>query len=245
MALALSSWFDENLTWIDEYAISAIVPGMIITLKLFVFSGLLGFPFAVLVGFARVSKRKWIFVSSSAFVSLIRGTPLLVQIFIYYRGLGSLFPSIPGIRHTVFWPYLADGFYYVVFALILSFGGYVGEVVRNALLSVPRGEIEAARAYGFRAFGLARRIWLPRAMQAMMPTLAGEAVLLLKSTALASQVAVLDLLGEINIIRSQAAITYTPLLVVAVGYLIATLAIEAVFRRLEAGFANTMRRVSA
>lgn len=237
----LSSWFTSNFAWIGAFWLSAIVPGTIVTLKLLLLSGLFGFPVAVLVGFARVSKNMVVFRISSAFVSVIRGTPLLVQMFIYYRGLGSLFPLIPGIRHTFIWPYLADGFYYCVFALVLSNGAYVGEIVRGALLSVPRGEIEAARVYGFRGFRLIQRIWLPRAMQAMMPTFAGETVLLLKATALASQLAVLDLLGQINVIRAQAAITYIPLLIVALCYLLVTLVIEAAFRRFEAHFAKTMR----
>jgi polar amino acid transport system permease protein len=236
-----SSWLVENFGWIVTYGSSAIWPGFVVTLKLLVFSGLFGFPFAVLVGFGRLSRNAVIYIVSSTFVSLIRGTPLLVQMFIYYRGVGSLLPSIPGIRHTFIWPYLADGFYYVVFANVMSVGGYVGEVVRSALLSVPRGELEAGPAYGLRGLRLVRRVWLPRAMQAMMPTFAGEAVLLLKSTALASQLAVLDLLGQINVIRSETAITYTPLIVVASGYFLITLVIEAVFRQFEARFAKSTR----
>lgn len=245
MWINLSSWFVSNFQWMGTYFITAIVPGIFTTLKLLAFSGLLGFPFAVLVGFGRISRSKLIYGVASVFISIIRGTPLLVQMFFYYRGLGSLLPSIPGIRHSFMWPYLSDGFYYVVFANILSVGGYVGEVVRRALLSVPKGEIEAARVYGFRGFALARRIWLPRALQALMPTFAGETVMLLKSTALASQVAVLDSLGQINVIRSDTAITYTPLLVLAIGYLIITLVIEAVFRRFEANFAKSTRLLAA
>lgn len=245
MWINLSSWVASNFQWMGTYFITAIIPGIIVTLKLLVFSGLLGFPFAVVVGFGRISRNKLIYGVASMFVSIIRGTPLLVQMFFYYRGLGSLLPSIPGIRHSFMWPYLSDGFYYVVFANVLSVGGYVGEVVRRALLSVPKGEIEAARVYGFRGFALVRRIWLPRAMQAMMPTFAGETVMLLKSTALASQVAVLDLLGQINVIRSETAVTYTPLLVLAVGYLVITLAIEAVFRRFEANFTRSTRMLAA
>ena len=127
-------------------------------------------------------------------------------------------------------------------ALILSVGAYVGEIVRGALLSVPRGETEAARAFGFRGFALVRRIWLPRALQTMMPTLAGESVLLLKSTALASTVAVVDLLGAANIVRAQTFRVFEPLLFVAIAYFLATLAIERGFLVLERRFAKATRR---
>jgi polar amino acid transport system permease protein len=240
MSTDLASSFFDNFTWIGKYW-SIILSGFWITLQLLFFSLLFGYPLAVLVGFGRVSKNKFIYGLATGFVSVIRGTPLLVQLFILYFGLGSLFPAIPHIRQSFIWPVLKDGYYYVIFALVLSVGGYVGEIVRGALLSVPRGELEAGRAYGFRGLALVRRIWLPRAMQAMMPTFAGETVLCLKSTALAYLVSVQDLLGQINIIRSREAITYTPLLVVAIGYLIATLVIEAVFRRFEANFAKTTR----
>ena len=146
----------------------------ITTFWLMLWSGLLGFALAVAVGIGRTSPNWFINGPCYAFTSVIRGTPLLVQIFLLYYGLGSLFAQTPFIRQTFLWPYLRDGFWYVVLALTLSVGGYVGEVVRGALLSVPRGEMEAARAYGFRGFGLLRRIWLPRALQAMMPTLAGR-----------------------------------------------------------------------
>jgi polar amino acid transport system permease protein len=108
-------------------------------------------------------------------------------------------------------------------------------------LAVPRGEMEAARAYGFRGFGLLHRIWLPRALQAMMPTLAGETVLLLKSTALASTVAVVDLLGAANIVRAQTFRVYEPLLFVAIGYFLATMAIERAFAVLERRYARAYR----
>ncbi|MDQ0393976.1 ABC transporter permease subunit [Labrys monachus] len=241
MPIDLSTWFFGNFGWIGKYWFSNIVPGFITTLQLLFFSLLFGYPFAILVGFGRVSRNRFVYAVSTAFVSIIRGTPLLVQMFIYYVGLGSLFPAIPGIRHSFIWPFLREGYYYVIFALVVSVGAYVGEVMRGALLSVPRGELEAARAFGFRGFSLVRRIWLPRAMQAMMPTFAGETVLCLKSTALAYLVTVQDLLGQINIIRSREAITYTPLLTVAVGYLLTTLVIEAAFRRFEASFAKTSR----
>ncbi len=226
--------------WFPKYY-PLFIEGVITTLWLVLFAGLFGFALAVAIGLGRVSKNRWINGVCFGFTSVIRGTPLLIQIFIIYYGLGSVFAQTPWIRHTFLWPYLRDGFWYVVVALTLSVGGYVGEVVRGALLAVPRGEIEAARAYGFSGFRLLRRIWLPRAIQAILPTLAGETVLLLKSTALASTVAVIDLLGAANIVRAQTYRVYEPLLFVAGIYLVLTLAIERVFRIYEARAARIYR----
>ncbi len=229
-----------DFSWLAQYG-PLLLEGLWRTILLLVLSGSIGFVLAVLVGLGRVSRNPFINAPCFAFTSVIRGTPLLVQIFILYFGLGSVFAGTPAIRQTWLWPYLREGFFYVVVALALSEAGYVGEVVRSALLSVPRGELEAGRAYGLSGYKLLRLVWLPRALQSIMPTLAGEAVLLLKATALASTVTVVDLLGAANVVRSQTFRTYEPLLFVAAGYLILTLLIERVFRRFELRFARARR----
>jgi polar amino acid transport system permease protein len=227
--------------WLEKYG-HLFVQGAITTFWLVFLSGLLGFALAVAVGLGRVSRNLLVNAPCYLFTSVIRGTPLLVQIYFLYYGLGNLFPYIPAIRQSFLWPFLRESFWYVVLALTLSVGAYVGEIVRGALLSVPRGEMEAARSYGFRGAALVRRIWLPRALQAMMPTLAGETVLLLKATALASTVAVVDLLGAANIVRAQTFRVFEPLLFVAVVYFLATLAIERGFLVLERRFGKAYRR---
>ena len=155
-----------------------------------------------------------------------------MQIYILYYGVGSVFASFPLIRHSLLWPYLREGFWYVALALTLSVGAYVGEVLRGGLRAVPRGELEAARAYGMRPAQVLRRVWMPRALQMLRPTLAGESVMLLKSTALASTVAVTDLLGAANLVRAQTLKVYEPLLVVAVVYIVLAFLIEQGFARI-------------
>jgi polar amino acid transport system permease protein len=124
---------------------------------------------------------------------------------------------------------LRDGFWYIVIALVLSVGAYVGEVIRGGMKSVPRGELEAAAAFGMRQRLVLCRVWLPRAIRLLLPTLAGESVMLLKSTALASTVAVVDLLGAANVVRAQTFQIYQPLLLVAGIYVCLTFMIETGF----------------
>jgi polar amino acid transport system permease protein len=207
--------------------------GVVTMLKLLVLSGVLGFALAVAVAFARISSNRLLAWLSLSFTELIRGTPLLVQIYLIYYGLGSLFAGWPALRASFLWPYLREGFWYVAFALIISVGAYVGEVMRAGLRGVPKGEIEAARAMGMRPSLVVRRVWLPRAIQILLPTLAGETVMLLKSTALASTVAVMDVLGAANYIRAQTLRTYEPLLAVAVIYVVLAFVIERAFGYLE------------
>ena len=229
-----------SFDWLPHYA-PLLLQGLICTVKLLLFAGVLGFAAAVLVGLGRVSRRRWLSQACLAFTSVIRGTPLLVQIFLIYYGLGSVFAGWPAIRHGFLWPYLREGFWYMVIALSISTAGYEGEVIRAALLSVPRGELEAGQAFGLHGWSLLRRIWLPRALLAITPTLAGETVLMLKSTALASTITVIDLLGAANEVRAETYRVYEPLLFVAAGYIVLTLCIERVFRIFERHAARAFR----
>lgn len=164
---------------------------------------------------------------------MIRGTPLLIQIWLIYYGLGSLFPSIPGIRETMIWPLLREAFPYAVVAFSLSVAGYEGEVMRGAFRGVPRGELEAARAMGMSPFTVLRRIWLPRALQNVFPTLVSEFILTLKSTPLAATITVYEVYGIGSIVRQETYRIYEPLLFVALIYLLLTFVMVIGFRLLE------------
>lgn len=214
--------------WILEYT-ALLGRGLQTTITLLLISSVLGFGLAVLVALARMSKNRLVAKASLFYTSVLRGTPLLIQIYIFYYGLGSLFAQFPLMRGSFLWPYLRDGYWYIVFALVLSVGAYVGEVIRGGLLAVPKGEMEAASAFGMTPRQSLLRVRLPRAMRLLLPTLAGESVMLLKSTALASTIAVIDLLGAANVVRAQTLQVYQPLLLVAGVYVCLTFLIEALF----------------
>lgn len=220
-----------DFSWINGFS-TELLRGLGITLKLLLLSGICGFALAVVVGLGRASRNPLIRAPMQFYISVFRGTPLLVQIYILYYGVGSLFAAYPPIRDSFLWPYLREGFWYVALALTLSVGAYVGEVLRGGLRAVPRGELEAARAYGMGYWLTLRRVWLPRALELVRPTLVGECVLLLKATALASTVAVTDLLGAANLVRAQTLKVYEPLLAVALIYIILAFAIEHLCARL-------------
>jgi polar amino acid transport system permease protein len=218
--------------WIFDYA-AMLFRGLQTTLSILLISALSGFVLAVFTALARMSRNRFVACASLAYTSVFRGTPLLIQIYIFYYGLGSLFGQFPLIRSSFFWPFLRDGYWYIVFALMLSVGAYVGEVIRGGLLAVPKGELEAAAAFGMKRRQVILRVRLPRALRLLLPTLAGESVMLLKSTALASTIAVIDLLGAANVVRAQTFQVYQPLILVALVYLCLTFIIEGVFALFE------------
>src|SRR5262245_51392243 len=219
-------------SWVVTY-FPALVWGFVVTIELLVLSMVFGMVLAVPIGLVQVTGPWFLSIPARTFCTIIRGTPLLIQVWLLYYGLGSLFPMIPEIRHSFMWPVLREGFFYAVLAFTLSTAGYEGEVMRGALAGVPRGEIEAARAFGMSPFQVVTRVWLPRAIRMVLPTLAGETVLQLKSTPLAATITVMDLFGVANMIRQDTYRIYEPLLLVAGIYILLTVIITRVFRIVE------------
>ncbi|MFK8082531.1 MAG: ABC transporter permease [Granulosicoccus sp.] len=218
--------------WVPEY-LPKFIDGVIVTLQLLGVSVILGMALAIPIGLVQVTGPRWLAWPARAFCTVVRGTPLLIQLWLLYYGLGSLFPLVPGIRESVLWPILRDAFPYAILAFTISVAGYEGEVMRGAFKGVPKGELEAARAFGMSRFTLLRRIWLPRAFQNVLPTLAGELVLTLKSTPLAATITIFDVYGVGSIVRQETYRVYEPLLLVAGIYIALTAVIVVFFRWLE------------
>ncbi|TNJ41307.1 ABC transporter permease [Phaeobacter sp. B1627] len=218
--------------WLPEYA-PKFLEGLWVTLQLLGLSIFFGMTLAIPIGLVQVIGPWPLAWAARAFCTVIRGTPLLIQLWLIYYGLGSLFPFIPGIRETLIWPLLREAFPYAVVAFSLSVAGYEGEIMRGAFRSVPRGELEAARAMGMPPFTVLRRIWLPRALQNVFPTLAGEFILTLKSTPLAATITVFEVYGVGGIVRQETYRIYEPLLFVALIYLCLTFALVVAFRLME------------
>ena len=210
-----------------------ILRGIGNTLVLLVLTMAIGMALAIPLGLAQAVGPWYLAVPARAFCGLIRGTPLLLQLFLLYYGIGSLFPGIPGIRESFLWPVLRDAWYYAVLGLSLSVAGYEGEVMRGAFKAVPHGQLEAARAMGMPRFTLFRRIWLPQAVQRVLPTLGGETVLQLKATPLVAMITVVDIYAVASRVRSETLITYEPLMLLAVVYMAITGGIVLIFRWFE------------
>ncbi|MEH0020760.1 MAG: ABC transporter permease subunit [Desulfobacter sp.] len=218
--------------WLPDYY-GILVAGIWKTLLILFSTVVLGFLCAVPLGLIQVTGPKPLALLCKGFCTVIRGTPLLLQLWLLYYGLGSLFPQIPEIRDSFLWPYLRQAWPYAVVALSMSFAGYEGEVMRGAFAGVPRGELEAARAYGMKPFTVLRRIWLPRALHRALPTLNGEIVLQLKSTPLVATITVIDVYAVISKVRQETYIVYEPMLLLALIYLCLTGILVLIFRYFE------------
>lgn len=210
-----------------------ILTGLWYTILLLVLSSLFGMILAIPIGLVQVTGPRPIAWLAAAFCTVIRGTPLLIQLYILYYGIGSLFPQIPWIRQSFMWPVLREGLFYAVLCFTLSFAGYEGAVMKGAFASVPKGELEAARAFGMSPFTVLRRIWFPRAFRIVLPTLGGETILQLKATPIAALVTVTELYGAAGQIFRTTYDFFPPMLLVAVIYFALTFLITRLFNLIE------------
>jgi octopine/nopaline transport system permease protein len=162
-----------------------------ITLTLFFSSLALGLALSLGIVAMRVSRWPFLSYPARCYIMLFRGTPLLIQMFLIYYGLGQF----PAIRESFLWVVLRSPYGCAVVSLALCTAGYTAEIIRGGLLSVPHGQIEAGLAVGMSRWALLRRIIAPVTLRQALPAYSTEAVLLVKSTALASLVTVWDVTG--------------------------------------------------
>jgi polar amino acid transport system permease protein len=219
-------------SWFPKYA--PLLPHAIfITLQLVTFTMVFGLLLAIPLALAQVTGPKWLAAAAREYCTFMRGTPLLIQLYILYFGLGSVFSAYPELRQGWYWFILKEGYYYAVLAFVLNEAGYLGEILRGALLSVPKGELEAARACGMSPFQALRRIWLPRALRNALPALGGETILTLKATPLAALVTVADVFSVADKVRQETYIIYPPLIMVMIIYMLLTFIITRIFNYYE------------
>jgi octopine/nopaline transport system permease protein len=169
-----------------------------------VYIGLLAIAFASIAGLVlalmRVSKNRYAARFAFVYSTCFRGTPLLVQLFILYYGIGTL----PMVRETpALWWLFSDGGRCAILAIALNSGAYISEVLRGGFQSVPAGQIEAARACGMSPTLCFRRIVFPLALRQALPAYSNEIVLVIKGTSLASTIAVMELTGHAKRLMNQ------------------------------------------
>ena len=231
---ALVVWCAVSLRWdwIPKYAPLAL-EGLWTTIWIMAVTTVLGFLLAVPLGLAQAIGPWYLSIPARTFCTIIRGTPLLLQIWLLYYGLGSLFPQFPWIRSSELWPYLRQAWPYAVLALTLSYAGYEGEVMRGAFSGVAKGQLEAAKSFGMRRSTMFRRIWLPQAIRNVLPTLGGETILQLKATPLVATITVIDIYAVSSRVRADSFIVYEPLLLLAIVYMVIAGIITLAFKRFE------------
>ena len=201
----------------------------VITLKLLSVSLIIGLFIGLFFAILRLNKNIFINKFAYGYSYIFRGTPLLVQIFIIYFGLGQ----IEYLRSTVLWVILKEPYWCAIIAFALNTGAYTSEILRSAFQTIKPGMVEAGKSLGISNKVIFYKIQIPIAIRQSLPAYGNEIILMMKGTSLASTVTLMDLTGVAKYIIST---TFKPIevFIVAGGiYLFMTFIIHNVIKFLE------------
>lgn len=196
-----------------------ILNGLWVTLKISFFSAILTFIIGIIVAFMKLSHLSFLRSIATVYITIVRGTPLLVQIFLFYFIVANIFEL--------------ERFVAGVLSLGIFFGAYMAEILRGAIQSIDKGQLEAARSLGITNFQAMRYIILPQAFKRALPTLVGEMIALVKDSSLVSVISITDLT---KVGKEIVANTFSPFetwIVVALLYLCITSILSFIGHRIE------------
>jgi len=221
-------------------SIPKMLVGLGLTLQLMIVSAILGTILAVILLLMRISGKWFLVWPATVYIYVFRGTPILVQIFIIYYGL----PQFEVIRESIFWPILREPYGCAVLALSLNNGAYMSEIFRGGVLGVDRGLDEAASALGLSIRQKFIYITTPIAVRLAIPAYSNDIVSLMKSTALASTITLLDMMGIARTIVADTFAPYEIFISLAVIYIIMTYFIQKGFGMFEKRMSRYMKKES-
>lgn len=210
------------------------------TLFLALFTVVCGVIVGVFLALMKLSKNKVLRAFSTAYIEFIRGTPLLVQIFIIFYGLdyiGITFPDIPVLKPILGMSF--SDFMAGIVTLSINSAAYVAEIIRAGIQAIDKGQMEAARSLGLTHVMAMRYIILPQAFRNILPALGNEFVVVIKESSIVSVVGIADLMYNANTVRGNTFIPFEPLIVAAFIYFVMTFTFSKLIgvaeRRMRAG----------
>lgn len=208
---------DFNL--IIEY-LPLLLKGLLITLQIAAFGCCIGLILGTILALLQTSNNSLLRIVVTSYVVIIRGTPMLIQIFSAY----FLLPQV-GIHIPALWT--------AIIAIGLNSAAYISQIIRSGILSIGVGQMEAAKVLGFSTTDTIRYIVLPQALRTTLPALGNEFVTLIKDSALASLIGVSELTKQANFVKSKTFDAITVYFAVAALYLIVTSTVSFFVARLE------------
>jgi len=210
-------------------SVPQLLEGAVLTLELVTLALLVGMVLAVPLALMRTARSKLLWMPVYGYIFYFRGTPLLVQIFLTYYGMGQF----EAVRESFIWPIFREAYWCAIIAFSLNTAAYTAEIFRGAIQAVPHGEVEAARAVGMSRVLQLRRIILPRAFRLALPAYSNEVILMLKGSALASTITLLDITGVARTIVSNTFAPYEIYITAGLIYLLITFVVTRGFNYAE------------
>jgi polar amino acid transport system permease protein len=203
--------------------LSKLVEGMITTIEIFILTLLLSLPLGLLISFGRMAKNPIIRNFFKLYISIMRGTPLMLQLMVVYFGPYYIF----GITMPKGYRFLA-----VIIGFALNYAAYFAEIYRSGIESMPVGQYEAAKLLGYNRFQTFIKIILPQVIKRILPPVTNEVITLVKDTSLAFVIAVTEMFTQAKAIAS-AQTTMVPFIVAGLFYYIFNLIVATVMEQIE------------
>lgn len=227
-----------NFSFLNRYW-SFYLIGAKNTVLLAIIAVVIGAALGLLLAICRISKSRILRFVSTAYVEFVRGTPLLVQLFIIYYGLqavGIRFPDIPVI--TAILDINFSDFMSGVITMGLNSGAYVCEIFRSGIQSVDKGQMEAGRSLGLSYGQTLQKIIVPQAIRNVLPALGNEFVVVIKESSIVSIIGIADLMYKANTVRGNTFQPFEPLLVAALVYFLLTFTLSKLLAYIEKRMRN-------
>lgn len=214
----------ENLTNVVEFITkyySYFLKGTLTTLQISFFGVIFGSLVGVLVSLMRLSSKKIVRAIATVYIEIVRGTPLLLQVYIVYYGLPMFIP-LPESR-----------MFLGTLAVLLNSAAYVAEIIRAGIQSIDKGQMEAARSLGMGQGLSMRYIIIPQAFKNILPAMGNEFIVLIKESAIISTIAIPDLMYNADTLRGITYKPFMPLVIAGVIYFIITFTLSKILGKLE------------
>ncbi len=206
--------------------------GLWTTIILVISSLGIGLCMAVPIALLATAKNKWISFLPKAYIYFFRGTPLIVQMFMIYHGMGQF----ELVHESFLWVIFKEAYACALIAFALNTAGYTGEILRGTIEQTLFGEIEAAKACGMSVPMLYRRIILPSTFRRALPAYGNEVIFMLHGSALAGVITIVDLFGAAKIVNSRYFVPFESFIAAGLFYLCLTFLIVWGFKRAERHF---------
>lgn len=218
--------------FISEYQF--YLTGLWTTIWLVTVSLLLGLFIAIPTGIMR-SSENWLVKSLAwSYMYFFRGTPLLVQLFLIYYGSAQF----EWIRESWLWAYFQEAWFCALLAFTLNTGAYTAEIVRGVISTMPKTELEAAKAYGMNKWQILRRITLPNSIRRALPAYSNEIIFMIHGSAIAGIVTIVDITGAARVINARYYAPFEAYFGAAILYMCLTFSVIFVFKKWEKRYLN-------
>lgn len=207
--------------FIENYQV--FIDGLLGTLQLAAITVLFGTVLGAIIALAKMSKWGALRGAASIYVEIIRGTPILVQLYIFAFFLPIAFPVLVNVPN----------YYMVVVSLIINSSAYVSEIIRAGIQAVDKGQTEAAKSLGMSNHNMMIKIILPQAIKNILPALGNEFIMMIKETSLASVLFINELMYTRTLLMSTKFLSWQPLFIIAIIYFVVTYSLSKVVSYME------------